>query len=108
MLLQADYVLPIAGKYRLEAGYRGNLTDLTTNYSVENLDNGLWLNDPKYTNTLQYKEKVNAVYTQFGSKIDKFSYLVGLRYEDSNIEINQFTQNIFNNKKYSNLFPSAF
>ena len=108
MLLQADYVLPIAGKYRLEAGYRGNLTDLTTNYSVENLDNGMWVNDTKYTNILQYKEKVNALYTQFGSKIDKFSYLLGLRFEDSNIEINQFTQNIFKNKKYSNLFPSAF
>ena len=108
VLLQADYVLPIAGKHRFEAGYRGNITDLTTDYSVENLDNGIWVNDSKFTNILQYKETVNALYSQFGSKINKFSYLLGLRFEDSNIEVNQFTQAIFNNKKYNNFFPSAF
>lgn len=108
MLLQADYVLPINDMFRFEAGYRGNLTDLTTDYSVENLDSGVFINDPQFTNALQYKEKVNALYTQFGAKVNKFSYLLGLRFEDSNIEINQFTQAIFNTKKYNNFFPSAF
>ncbi len=108
VLLQADYVLPIGDNHRFEAGYRGNLVDLTTDYSVENLENGALVNDPTFTNALQYKERVNAVYTQFGSKINKFSYLLGLRFEDSDIEINQFTQANFNTKKYNNLFPSAF
>jgi outer membrane receptor protein involved in Fe transport len=108
MLLQADYILPIGNKHRFEAGYRGNLMDLTTDYAVENLDAGIWINDAQFTNALQYKERVNALYTQFGSKINKFSYLLGLRFEDSNIEINQFTQANFNTKNYNNLFPSAF
>lgn len=108
MLLQADYTLPIGDKHRFEAGFRRNLTDLTTDYSVENLDNGVWINDALYSNVLQYREEVNALYTQFGSKINKFSYLLGLRFEDSNIEVNQFTQALFNTKKYNNLFPSAF
>ena len=108
VLFQADYVLPFAEKYRFEAGYRLNITDLTTDYSVEDRIGGNFVNNAQFTNALQYKEKVNAVYTQFGSKIDKFSYLVGLRFEDSNININQFTQAIFKNKSYSNLFPSAF
>lgn len=108
VLFQADYVLPIAEKYRFEAGYRMNVTDLTTDYAVEDLVGGNFINNAQFTNVLQYKEKVHAVYTQFGSKIDKFSYLLGLRYEDSNIDINQFTQAIFKNKSYSNLFPSAF
>ena len=108
VLFQADYVLPIGEKHRFEAGYRGNITDLTTDYAVEDLNNGVWENNAQFTNILQYKEKVNALYTQFGSKINKFSYLLGLRFEDSNIEVNQFTQAIFNNKKYNNLFPSAF
>ncbi|MNE85168.1 TonB dependent receptor [compost metagenome] len=34
--------------------------------------------------------------------------MLGLRWEDSNIEINQFTTNEFRNKKYNNFFPSAF
>lgn len=108
VLVQADYVLPISDQHRFEAGYRLNITDLTTDYSVEDLESGVWENNAQFTNALQYKEKINALYSQFGSKIEKFSYLVGLRYEDSNIDINQFTQAVFKNKSYSNLFPSAF
>ena len=108
VLVQADYVLPISEKYRFEAGYRLNITDLTTDYAVEDFQGGVWNNNIQFTNALQYKEKVNAVYSQFGSKVNKFSYLLGLRYEDSNIDINQFTQAVFKNKSYSNLFPSAF
>lgn len=109
-LLQTDYVLPIGEKSQFEAGYRGNFNDLLTDYSVENFNytSGAWENDPQFTNTLEYKEKVNALYTQFGTKINKMSYLVGLRWEDSNIDINQLTQNIYKNKKYNNFFPSAF
>jgi len=107
-LLQADYVLPF-GNSQFEAGYRGNFTDLTTDYAVEDFENGSWVNNANYTNILQYKENVNALYTQFGSKINsKISYLLGLRWEDSNIEVNQFTTNDFRNKKYNNFFPSAF
>lgn len=107
-LLQADYVLPF-GNSQFEAGYRGNFTDLITDYAVEDLTNGTWVNNPNYTNILQYKENVNALYTQFGSKINsKISYLLGLRWEDSNIEVNQFVNNDFRNKKYNNFFPSAF
>lgn len=108
VFMQVDYVLPIAEKYRFEAGYRGENTDLTTDFGVEDLVDGVFVNNAQFTNILQYKEKVNALYTQFGSKINKFSYLVGLRWEDSNIEINQFTQDIFATKKYNNFFPSAF
>lgn len=107
-LLQADYVLPF-GNSQFEAGYRGNFTDLTTDYAVEDLIGGSWENNANFTNVLQYKENVNALYAQFGSKINsKISYLLGLRWEDSNIEINQFTTSDFRNKKYNNFFPSAF
>jgi outer membrane receptor protein involved in Fe transport len=108
VFMQLDYVLPIAEKYRFETGYRGENTDLTTDFGVKDRVNTVFVNNAQFTNTLQYKEKVNALYTQFGGKINKFSYLAGLRWEDSNIEINQFTQAIFANKRYNNFFPSAF
>jgi outer membrane receptor for ferrienterochelin and colicins len=107
-LLQADYVLPLGEKSRFEAGYRGSFSDLTTDARAENLADGIWVNDPNYTNLLEYKEKVNALYSQFGSKMGKFSYLLGLRWEDSNIDVNLLTTNELNNKKYNNFFPSAF
>ncbi|RDI57423.1 outer membrane beta-barrel family protein [Flavobacterium glaciei] len=103
-LLQLDYVLPFGKGSQFEAGYRGDFTELLTDYKVEN-DGVINRN---FTNTLEYKEKVNAVYTQYGVKINKFSALFGLRFEDSNIEINQLATNDFNTKKYNNFFPSAF
>ncbi|SHM13968.1 Outer membrane receptor for ferrienterochelin and colicins [Flavobacterium xanthum] len=103
-LLQMDYVLPFGKGSQFEAGYRGDFSKLLTDYQVDN--DGVINNN--FTNTLEYKEKVNALYTQYGVKINKFSALFGLRFEDSNIEINQLATNDFNTKKYNNFFPSAF
>lgn len=109
LLLQSDYVLPIGKNSQFEAGYKGNFNELLTNYNVSNVDaSGNYISDPNYTNSLQYKERINALYSQFGTKINKFSILLGLRWEDSNIDINLLTTNNFNTKKYNNFFPSAF
>lgn len=108
MLFQADYVLPIGENSRFEAGYRGSFSTLETDAQAEILDDGVWENNANYTNFMEYKEKVNALYSQFGSKVGKFSYLLGLRWEDSNIDINVITTNDYNNKRYNNFFPSAF
>lgn len=98
-LLQTDYVLPIGKDSRFEAGYRGNFQKNITDFRVN--ENSV------FTNLLEYKEYVNALYTQFGSKINKFSYFFGLRWEDSNIEVNSITANDYNTKKYNNFFPTA-
>jgi outer membrane receptor protein involved in Fe transport len=103
-LFQTDYVLPIGKGSQFEAGYRGNFSNQLTDVTV--YENGTINTD--YTNKLEYIENVNAFYSQFGFKKNKFSYLFGLRWEASNIEINQFTTNDFNHKKYNDFFPSAF
>ncbi len=108
-ILQADYVLPLGENSQFEAGYKGSFTVITTDYEIGNIDSKNQYNpNTNYSNILEYKENVNAVYTQYGSKINKISYLLGLRYEDSNIDINLLSSNNFNTKKYNNLFPSAF
>lgn len=109
-LLQVDYVLPIGKNFRIESGFRGNYINLLADYQVGSLNTttGQYDNIAGFTNTLNYIEKVNAAYFQFGSKISKFSYLLGMRYEDSHIEVNQITSNIYKTKNYNNFFPSAF
>nr|WP_314864461.1 outer membrane beta-barrel family protein [uncultured Flavobacterium sp.] len=104
VLIQSDYVLPVGKGSQFEVGYRGNFSKLSTDYQVKN--NGII--NPNFTNVLEYNEKVNALYTQYGFKQNKVSVLLGMRYEDSNIEINQLATNSFNTKKYGNFFPSAF
>jgi len=109
-LAQLDYVLPISENTRFEAGYRGNFTKILTDFEVfTDVDsNGDFVVDSQFSNVFEYKEYVNAFYTQFGSKINKFSYLFGLRWEDSNIGVNLLSENDLNNKRYNNFFPSAF
>lgn len=102
--IQTDYVLPLGKGGQFEAGYRGDFSASSTGYSV--MRNGV--TDDDFTNTLQYKEKVNALYTQYGFKVSKLSTLLGLRWEDSDIDVNQLSTNDFNNKKYNNFFPSVF
>src|SRR5690606_34242484 len=91
-------------------GYKGDFNGMLTDYRVDSLDTALgqYVPNLRFTNKLEYKEKVNALYSQYGSKINKFSFLLGLRWENSNIDINQLTTQEFNNKKYSNFFPSVF
>ncbi|MGC4039551.1 MAG: outer membrane beta-barrel family protein [Flavobacterium sp.] len=99
--IQTDYVLPIGKGGQFEAGYRGDFSKNSTGYSVTT-------GGTTSANTLQYKEKVNALYTQYGFKVSKFSTLLGMRWEDSDIDVNQLATNDFTNKKYNNFFPSAF
>lgn len=98
-LFQTDYVLPIGENGRFEAGYRGSFQENLTDFQIS--PNTL------YSNTLEYNEYINAFYTQYGNKINKFSYFLGLRFEDSNIDVNSITANDYNNKKYNNFFPTA-
>jgi len=103
-LLQTDYILPLAKGSQFEAGYKGDFLVNTTDYSV--IKNGIPF--PEFTNILEYKEKVNALYVNYGFKMKKFSFLFGTRWEDSNIDVNQLATNDYNNKRYNNFFPSAF
>ncbi|MEN2398663.1 outer membrane beta-barrel family protein [Flavobacterium sp. MC2016-06] len=105
VLLQADYVLPLGKGSQFEAGYKGSFGDLNNEYFVTD-ETGA--KDPNLSNTLEYKENINAIYTQYGFKVNKFSYLFGLRWEDTNIQVNLLDNSDFNTKKYNNLFPSAF
>jgi outer membrane receptor protein involved in Fe transport len=98
-LIQSDYVLPIGKSGRFEAGYRGSFQKNLTGFVVSD--------DSDFSSTLEYIENVNALYTQYGSKINKFSYFLGLRFEDSHIEVNSLLEDNYNTKKYNNFFPSA-
>ncbi|CAN1562934.1 CirA Outer membrane receptor proteins, mostly Fe transport [Flavobacteriaceae bacterium] len=102
---QADYVLPLGEGSQFEAGYKGSFGDLNNKYYVLD-DQGIRIDN--LSNTLEYKENINSFYTQYGFKKNKFSYLFGIRWEDTNVQVNLLDTNEFNTKKYNNFFPSAF
>ncbi|WP_055444666.1 outer membrane beta-barrel family protein [Lacinutrix himadriensis] len=108
ILLQGDYVLPIGEKAQFELGYRGNFNNLSTDYEVALLDdtNAFYV-DNDLSNILNYREYINAVYTQYGSKHGKFSYLLGLRLENTRITIDQPSSYDYSKKDYTGLFPTV-
>ena len=108
VLIQSDFTLPINDKTRFEGGYNGRFSTNNTAYSLEFAEDDSFILDTNISNVLVYKENVNAVYTQYGSKVkDKFSFLLGLRMEATNIAISQLTSNEYSNSNYIGLFPTV-
>ncbi len=86
LLIQADYVRPM-GDAQFEAGFRGNYENEVTDFRLNTLDqNGQLVFDDTISNVFDYNENVTAVYSQYGNKIGKFSFLLGLRYEHTQLK----------------------
>jgi outer membrane receptor protein involved in Fe transport len=108
VFMQTDYVLPIGEKSQFEVGYRGDFNRLNTDYDVVFIQptiEELGITNP--SNVLDFKETINAFYTQFGSKINKLSYLLGLRYEATRLIIDQKETNEFSRNNFDGLFPTV-
>ena len=106
-LIQSDYVLPIGENKQFEAGIRISNEDDITDYRVFDNVNGDFIEDLNQSNLFQYKEKISAVYTQYGVKVeDKYSFLFGLRVENTLKNVNQLTIQDFTKIDDTGLFPT--
>ncbi|UZH54689.1 TonB-dependent receptor [Salinimicrobium tongyeongense] len=86
-LIQADYVRPIGENAQFEAGYRGSFEEEETDYQLllENRNSGILEVSP-LTNVFTYTENVNSLYSQYGNKFGDFSFLLGLRLENTQLK----------------------
>lgn len=107
LFAQVDFVQPLGDNARFEAGYRGNISELDTDFTVFDNTSGTLELNTDLTNSLIFKESVHALYTQYGSKINKFNFLLGLRAEYTDIEIDQQTISDFQSRDFTNLFPTV-
>ena len=107
ILIQSDFTLPISENTRFEIGYNGRFSSNNTDFSLEFLEENAFVLDTDVSNNLNYKEDVNAIYTQYGSKLkDTFSFLLGLRMEATDVTIKQLSSNDYSNSNYIGLFPT--
>ena len=106
-LFQLDYVWPIDKNTQFEFGYRGDFSSQENDYEIAIQENGRFIIDTNLSNVLLFEQNINALYTQYGKKINKLSYLLGLRMENTNIIIDQKTTSDFKEKKYINFFPTV-
>ncbi|CAL2101188.1 TonB-dependent receptor [Tenacibaculum sp. 190130A14a] len=103
-LLQIDYVLPLGEKSQFEIGHKTTLQDLNSDFRVRILDPN---NSFDPSNAINFKQNIYAFYTQFGSKINKFSYLLGLRTEITDIDLDVITTNQTSDKNFTEWFPTV-
>ena len=78
------------GDAQFEAGYRGNFQKEVNDYQLDTLNQNTGQFETNYdlTNVFTYRENVNALYTQYGNKYGKFSVLLGLRLENTQMKGN--------------------
>lgn len=109
---KTDYVWKFAKESQWEAGAKisNTQTDNLANYSLSN--GGPWEIDLGRTNHFVYDENIRAVYTSLQQKFKRWSYLAGLRFENTSYTATQLATAIRSDSSFSNdytsLFPSGF
>ena len=107
-LAQIDYVYPINKNTQFEAGYRGTDNKRIIDFEVEIIDeNNIATNDENLSNVLDFEQEVHSLYTQYGKKFNAFSFLAGLRFENTRIFVEQLdSSSPLNNDSYNDYFPT--
>lgn len=105
----ADYQQPLGSKdHKYELGIRTSLRTIENDYLVEQNDAGIWNSLAQFSNDFNYTENISAAYAQYGNKIGKFGFQVGLRAEYAIISTELVNDNILNQRDTFNFFPSVF
>ena len=92
---------------KFETGYRGSLRHINNDYLVEELADGDWGRLDNFSNDFIYDENIHGFYVSAGNKIDRFSFLLGLRAEYSDVRTELVNTNEINHRDYMNFFPTA-
>lgn len=107
LIVQLDYIHPLGNDGKFEAGLRTSFRDMTNDYVVNDVIDGVEIPIAGLDNKFIYQENINALYGIVGNKTNNFSYQFGLRTEWTDIETVLEDTNEKNPRDYVNLFPSV-
>ena len=113
--IKLDYEYKINDNHRIEAGYKGDLSD-DNSPVITYTDEAHTQLDEKQYNQFRYKQNIQALYTTYSGRIGKFGYQLGLRGEYWNVKTQSYgyeqeqSGNIpgYTSSNFFKLFPSAF
>lgn len=107
LALQSDLVNPFTNKSVWELGFKVENRSVSSNFGAEQYLGQDWVTLDNIDNKLHYDERIGSAYTQYRSKPGKFNYLLGVRYEWTQINIRD-REGMFNKEKqYGRLFPTV-
>ena len=107
---QVDYVRPLGEAARLEAGYKGSLENLHSDFFADVLDpnTDVFVPDASRNNTFVYDQQIHAAYGIVAAEIGKVGLQGGVRLEQALTDFTLETTNEAFDNNYFSIFPSAF
>lgn len=105
-VFQTDYVHPINEKTTFETGIKYQLNVNKNDYEVLDFENGIWVNNPNFTNEFNFDQAVIGLYATYAYEWEKFGVKAGLRLEDTRVDVSLITTGENSNQNYTNAFPS--
>ncbi len=107
-VLRADYAHPLGKKWKMESGFKINLSHIDNALGVERNIDGILTIDPDLTSKALFRETIGAAYANFTGKLGpKTDFQGGLRAENTHTNIQSADGKPLLDRRYLNLFPSA-
>lgn len=106
--ISLDYSQPFKNKSMLDAGCKATIrnTDNTSTYRNFDYTTNTLVEDIASSNSFNYKDFINAIYSMYSGSIKDFSYSLGLRGEQTNSTGDLVSTNTQFTRNYFNIFPS--
>ena len=104
--IQSDFVTLLNENSNLELGIKYEKRLVENGFLAEEFTGQDFQSIDGFNNDLDYDEQILGVYTQYGNKIEEFSYLLGLRFESTSVKINDDLGNFNQANSYGKLFPT--
>ncbi len=101
-----DYTKPFQSNWTIETGAQYLLNNVGNEFTVENLVNGVYEEDPGLTNDFEYTQNVLGVYGTTSYEGDLWGVKAGLRMENTELNTLLVTTQEENDRNFTNLFPS--
>ncbi len=106
---KADYVHPLGKGTKLEAGAKVSYVSSDNDLQFETrAESGSYVPDPQRSNHFLYDETIAAAYLNGSREWEKWTLQAGLRAEQTYSVGNSLTLQKVVDRRYLNLFPSAF
>lgn len=104
-----DYTKKFSGGYSFEAGAKGTVADMNSDYYFKTRNNttGEYSIDSLYSNAFSYHEEVVAGYMNVSREWKSLSIQAGLRGENTNVVAKNYNNTFHYTRSYFNLFPVA-
>jgi outer membrane receptor protein involved in Fe transport len=104
----ADYALPLSDMQSLKLGYAFEQDDFSYDNIGNNVDpvSGVQVIDPAQTNQFKFRQTIHAAYASYQGSINAWTWLGGLRAEETHTDAQQLTNAISTTSSYFQVYPS--